>query len=181
MFIMLGGVDLDVTFYRKLALGKPADEALFFEERGDIYRRYAELVLWAAGEHLDHLCILAPQLTPLRDHVFVRATAQMAKVDVDLLQGATEQIDCSHRARCVRQRKFNDALQQAFVDNDRLSFHRIDLEMTSDGAMIGDVFCGPNERDHHANAKATLPLWEAQLQDHVPRFKKAVRRREAAM
>jgi len=179
MFVMLGGVDLDVTFYRNLAFGRMGDERAFFEERAAIYSRYIEFLLWAAGDHVEHICVLAPQLTPLRDEVFVGATARMAKIDEEDLRRVGRNVDCSHRARCIRQRVFNDTLQGAFTASEKMSFHRIDNDMTSDGELIADAFCRRNEWDHHADPKATLPLWEDRLQDHVPRFKKAVRRRAA--
>lgn len=176
VFIMFGAVDLDVTFYRKAAMGEDMDEQAFFEGRADIYRDYLDRLHWSAQKFVRHICVLAPQPTPLRDAAFVGATAKMAKLDEEEMVRAIDRVDCAHEARCRRQLLFNDIMQQKLGTSADRTFHRIDHAMITDG-VVADRFVRRDPREHHSDPKATLPLWQMELQAYVPRYKSAVERR----
>lgn len=176
LFIMLGAVDLDITYYRTIALGGDTELRPFLARRVEIYRSFLDDLAVGAGASLRHVCVLAPQLTPLRDEAFIPATAAMAKLSEEEMARAASRVDCSHRARCARQIAFNDLLGALSVEGSR-SVHRIDRGMTVDGVLIADRFIPKRAREHHADPAATLPLWQADLQAFVPAYKRAVARR----
>lgn len=181
VLIMLGSVDLDVTFYRMVAMGGDPDVEGFLAGRVAIYRRFLDELMADAGDFVQHLCVLAPQLTPLRDEAFVPATAAMAKLPDAEFAAVTDRLDCSHRARCARQMLFNDRLAAALPDEGRRSLHRIDHAMAGpDGTLIDDLYLPARILEHHAERSMTLALWHRELQAVVPPYKTLLRKQIVA-
>ncbi|ATQ67500.1 hypothetical protein CQW49_06030 [Methylosinus trichosporium OB3b] len=179
VFIMLGQVDMDVTFYRDVATRGAFDETEFFTERAMIYRAFADGLLMMAEPFITHVCILGPQVTTLDDDVFGSATAALARVPEEDFKREVYKIDCSHVERCRRAKRFNDIVADWFSNEEKVSFHRIDNDMVDENYLIRKEFIRPRKTDHHARNDMTLPLWQDRLQDFVPRYKHIVARRHA--
>lgn len=171
ILLMFGSVDLDVTFYRNIALGRAMSEDEFFEQRSRLYRAYVDDLLAEADPHIRRFCILAPQVSPLADFAFLRATARMAKLDEPDFRTVLDKIDCSHAERCRRQIRFNNVLSACFAGHERAKLYRVDKAMVDANGLIRRKFRRPNPFDHHARASETLPLWQKRLSGLIPRYK----------
>lgn len=181
MFLMLGGVDLDFSYYRALCLDGCVDDAEFSAARIEAYNQFLERLV---GDEktmaaLSGIRILAPHATPLRDGVFGRVTAKIAGVDLAELRKASERTDLSHSARNRRIIAFNDRLQAGLLKHRRIKFLRIDREMVDDTGNLRMRFYPESRQDHHADTNQTLQTWSLLLEQDIPKFRRyADRERE---
>jgi hypothetical protein len=172
LFIMLGAVDLDFTYYRKLCLSGEVDEADFLNSRVDAYNGFLSRLLQddVVGQTIRGIRILAPHATPLRDAAFFRVTSKTASVPEENLRKAGETTDLSHVARNKRIVAFNDKLGNSLVKHRRVQFLRIDKDMLDGTGELRSRFYPDNKKDHHANPAATLQAWSLYLESDIRRM-----------
>jgi hypothetical protein len=172
LLVMLGNVDLDFTFYRHLLAGPDVSESDFLALRVEIYRDFVTGLIdaYAAAGELKRICILGPQLTPLRGEEFFIVTAGHAGMRVASLRALAERVDVSLAARHRRTLRFNDMLQAGLPAHPLVRLFRIDQHMLDGRGGLQPEFYPASSRDHHAAQKATVRLWHRQLRDEVPVF-----------
>lgn len=181
LVLMLGNADLDFSYYRAHCIDKFSSDEDFHEGRIRIYNQFLQAMVQAHGETglISRICVLAPQLTPLRDAVFVPVTAANTGVPVERMQALTTRLDCSHTARLQRTLAFNDRLEAQLFRHDLVMFARIDRQMIDAEGQLIESFYPAAPRDHHAAKRATLPLWQEALRADVEPFDRLLRRRAA--
>lgn len=171
--LMFGNVDLDFTYYRESCLSGVTDIDAHFTRCISAYNSFLESLLEEAarGGYPIRVCVLAPQLSPLRDSVFAEVTAKHARVPEDAVRALGEKMDISHRARLSRTQAFNTRLEREILPHDLIRVFRIDQDMLDADGALHERFHNPNMRDHHANGHETLKCWRAVLSNDVPIFR----------
>lgn len=174
LVFMFGGVDIDVTYYRKLALGEIFDDREFFQSRANVYTDLIESIMAENDRSISKIFIMAPHVSPLNDQVFVRATAKMAKIPPETLLSVQDKYDFSHTKRCSIQIKFNETLEKSFNDlnSDVVNFCRIDMKMIDSNGKIKPEFISRRASDHHAHIDQTFALWRDDFGDRLRILKK---------
>jgi hypothetical protein len=178
IFIMVGGVDLDFSYYRALCLDGAVDDAAWAQERIDAYNQFLGLLLNdpAAAAWIEGVRVLAPHATPLRDKHFELITCKTADIPADAFARAAAGADFSHATRNRRILAFNDRLEAALLRHPKLKFLRIDREMLDEDGEIEPRFYSAKARDHHASQAETLLTWSVLLDADIPNFQRHVER-----
>jgi hypothetical protein len=173
MLLMFGNTDIDVTYYRHCAMRGVIDPQAHFTRCVTAYNNFLARLLEAAraeGSPL-RVLILAPQLTPLRDSVFVEVTARHGGIRPDALRALGDRMDLSHGARIARMRAFNDALERDRLAADEVAgVFRIDTAMLDPEGRLAERFYPRNPEDHHATPRETLQCWRVALSHHLLDF-----------
>lgn len=174
LFVLLfGNIDLDFMYYRQCCVKGAADIDAHFTRCISAYNRFLESLLKEASRsgYPVRVCVLSPQLTPIRDSVFAEVTAKHARVPEDAVQALGERMDVSHRMRLSRTQAFNARLEREILPDDRIRVFRIDQDMVDANGALHERFYPPNIRDHHANIHETLKCWRVALSHDVPIFR----------
>jgi hypothetical protein len=170
LFLMFGNVDLDVTWFRKSVLEGEIDEGDFFRRRCDALATFVEECRRVAGGTVGRVCVILPQLPTVADSHFVETTALTSRLEAAQLAELDAIQDCSHIERCHRTTRFNDYISQNMPTGDDLGVYRIDDQMADETGLILPQFVREGAPNVHAS-EATLPLWQALLQDEVPEYR----------
>jgi hypothetical protein len=170
LFLMFGNVDLDVTWFRKSVLEGQIDEEDFFRQRCDALTAFVEDCRRVAGGTVGRVCVILPQLPTVADSHFVETTALTSRLDKRRLIELAATQDCSHLGRCLRTSRFNEYLSRNVPTGDDLGVYRIDDQMADETGLILPQFVREGAPNVHAT-EATLPLWQALLQDEVPEYR----------
>ena len=170
LFLMFGNVDLDVTWFRKSVLEGQLDEEDFFRQRCHALTEFVEECRRVAGGTVGRTCVILPQLPTVADPHFVETTALTSRLEERQLADLAAAQDCSHLERCHRTARFNDYISQNVPIGDDLAVYRIDDQMADETGLILPQFVREGAANVHAT-EATLPLWQALLQDEVPEYR----------
>jgi hypothetical protein len=170
LFLMFGNVDLDATWFRKSVLEGQVVEEDFFRQRCDALTTFVEECRRAAGGTVGRVCVILPQLPTVTDSHFVETTALTSRLEERQLIELAAAQDCSHLERCRRTARFNEYIRQNVPSDDDLAVYRIDDQMADETGLILPRFVREGTPNVHA-AEATLPLWQALLQEEVPEYR----------
>jgi hypothetical protein len=170
LFLMFGNVDLDVTWFRKSILEGEIDEEDFFRQRCDALTEFVEECRRVAGGTVGRTCVILPQLPTVAEPHFVAITALTSRLEERQLADLAAAQDCSHLERCRRTARFNDYISQNVPTDDDVAVYRIDDQMADETGLILPQFVREGAPNVHAT-EATLPLWQALLQDEVPEYR----------
>ena len=164
IFLMFGSVDLDVTLYRSMCIEKEFDADEFINQRLIAYKCFVETLL--TEEYSVHaLCVLAPQISPLRGDAFFKQTLTLAGIEESAIRQAAERHDLTDETRNSRTLDFNDKLESSLSGLERVYVNRIDRSMVDSNNKIFEHFCSKNPLEHHAMGGATLNLWRPKVLD----------------
>jgi hypothetical protein len=178
VFLMLGNVDLDVTWFRKSILEGKIDEDDFFRQRLNALTRFVKECQVLAAGVVRRVCVLLPQLPTVVDPHFIFLTARITHFEERQLIELAAAQDCSHLARCHRTARFNEYISQSVPSDGDLAVYRIDDQMADETGLILPRFVRDGPPNQHAS-EATLALWWDLLKDEMPedRIVDEVRRR----
>lgn len=169
LVMLFGNVDLDFIYYRTCCKRGIFDIENHFTRCISAYNDFLTSLLDEAGASgkPTRICILAPQLTPIRDSVFIEVTARNANVTEDELRAMAEKIDVTHAARLARTRAFNARLEREIIPHEHIRVFRIDGDMMDGSGALHERFYPPNVKDHHANEHETFKCWRAALSNDL--------------
>jgi hypothetical protein len=170
LFLMFGNVDLDVTWFRKSALEGKIDEEDFFRQRCDALTTFVKECRRVAGDAVGRVCVILPQLPTVADRHFIQITALTSRLEERQLVELAATQECSHLERCRRTARFNEYVSQSVPPDDHLAVYRIDDQMADETGLILPRFVREGAPNVHAS-EATLPLWQALLEDEVPEYR----------
>jgi hypothetical protein len=170
LFLMFGNVDLDATWFRKSILEGKIDEDYFFRQRCDALTTFVKECQSLAGGAVRRVCVILPQLPTLADPHFATVTALTTRLEKRQLIELAATQDCSHIARCHRTARFNEFISQNVPSGDNLAVYRIDDQMADETGLILPRFVREGTANVHAS-EATLPLWQALLEDELPEYR----------
>ncbi len=170
LFLMFGNVDVDFSFYRKLALEGPFDVEAWIDARLEAYNGFIERLIddSTPDDGFSTVTILAPQPSPVDDETFFAIMPAHTKVVEADFRAAGQHSDLSHTARNRRTVHFNDRLQAGLLPHPLVKLYRIDQDMLDgEGQMIARFY--PDQRDeHHAKAGETRQLWFKRMMVDIP-------------
>lgn len=170
LFLMFGSVDVDFSFYRKLALEGLFDVDAWIDERVDAYNRFISDLIQASpeGDGFSTITVLAPQPSPLDDANFFKIMPAHTKVSEGEFRASEAHSDLGRVARNRRTVYFNDRLEAGLMKHPWVKLYRIDRDMLdADGKFI-ERFVPELPDEHHANTVETRQLWFRLLKTDVP-------------
>ena len=170
LFLMFGSVDVDFSFYRKLALDGPFDVDAWIDERIDAYNSFIADLIQASGEAdgFSTITVLAPQPSPLDDGHFFKIMPDHTKVSEDEFRAAEAHSDLGHLARNRRTVHFNDRLEEGLMKHPLVKLYRIDCDMLDAEGNFIERFLPDLPDEHHAKTAETRQLWFKRLKADVP-------------